>query len=75
MAAFANLARAFEQGQRCLLLAREGTAESIREKIEDSPALMRSTGETRISRLYHRKRKAKWWLVGMSDADPADREE
>lgn len=55
-ATLTNLARALDQEQRCIMLAREGTAESIRERIEDTPCMMRETGETRIARLYNKNR-------------------
>ena len=51
-----NLAAALEDGRRCLLLARGETAKAIRSRIEDAPALMRSTGEDDVVRLYNRNR-------------------
>ena len=51
-----NLAAALGDGRRCLLLARGETAGDIRERIEDAPALMRSTGEDGVARLYNRNR-------------------
>lgn len=42
-ATLTNIARAIDQDQRCILPARSGTAEAIRARIEDAPALMRST--------------------------------
>lgn len=53
---FTNLARALNQGRRCLLLARPETAEKIRALIADDPPLMRDTGEARIYRAYNKNR-------------------
>lgn len=52
-ATFTNLSRALNEGRRCLLLARPGTAENIRERIADDPPLMRDYNEPRMSRLYN----------------------
>lgn len=51
-----NLAAALNEGRRCLLLARGETAEKIRARIEDAPALMRATSDAQTARLYNRNR-------------------
>ena len=54
---FTNLARALNQGRRCLLLARPGTAEKIQARIADDPPLMRDYNERGKSRLYNQNHK------------------